>query len=208
MTADSSRITMKVDEGAIVGGFPHAYDAAMVDAPGSPVQRSIAAATGMRSEWSVSVSVTRADGTTWERWFSSTFNRDTQNCIFTTPNPYRLGVRVCGTAYFVDVEKPDDPEASLSEVLPLECAASDHVRGRMFLANFFEVYAFDGVRVMWISRRVSLDGIQNLAYAGGKVYGIGTAVGVDAVPFTIDAETGEAIGGFEGFGITDDPIEQ
>ena len=69
----------------------------------------------------------------------------------------------------------------------------------MFFASYTEVYAFDGVRVLWASRQVSLDGISDLSYTDGRVCGIATDVGIEAVPFTIDAETGDASGGFEGF---------
>jgi len=69
----------------------------------------------------------------------------------------------------------------------------------MFLADDTKVIAFDGVRVLWESLQVSLDGITGLSYSAGVVGGHATDVGVDDVLFEIDAVTGEARGGFEGF---------
>ena len=102
-----------------------------------------------------------------------------------------------GVAFAVDVNSPE--QAVALEVVPLSCAVSDIEGGRMFLASSTDVYAFDGVRMLWTSRRVSLDGIRNLVYTDGRVHGLANDVGVDDVPFTIDARTGEAVGGFTGW---------
>src|ERR1700730_6049411 len=177
---------MKVDGGELVGGFECAYDAVMVEEADTPVLRAIAASTGLCRNNSVTVEVVLGDGTSWSRAFSASFSEELSDCLFTTPNPYILGVRVRGTVFLVDVTKPDD--AVEFDVVPVSCVAADVKRGRMFLASDSEVYAFDGVRVHWTSRRVSLDGIRDLVYTEGRVLGIATDVGVDAVPFTIDAQ--------------------
>jgi hypothetical protein len=188
---------MKVDEGDVVGGFARAYDGAIVENVDTPVLRAIAASTGLCRNNGVTVEVTLENGRSWSRTFEGRFSKELSDCIFTTPNPYGLGIRVRGVMFIVDVANPDD--AFELDVLPLSCAASDIEGGRMFLASDTEVYAFDGVRIRWKSRRVSLDGIRDLVYADRQVRGIATDVGVEAVPFTLDAETGEAAGGFEGF---------
>jgi hypothetical protein len=41
--------------------------------------------------------------------------------------------------------------------------------------------------------------IRDLAYADRQVRGMATDVGVEAAPFAIDAETGDAAGGFQGW---------
>jgi hypothetical protein len=188
---------MRVDEGDIVGGFERAYDAVMVEEADTRVLRAIAAATGLHRADSVTVEVLLVDGAGWSRSFSASFSEELSDCLFTTPNPYVLGVRVRGTVFLVDVTRPD--AAVEFEALPVSCSASDVERGRMFLASDTEIHAFDGVRVLWTSRRVSLDGIRGLSYADGHVRGIATDVGVEAAPFTVDASTGEAAGGFGGF---------
>jgi hypothetical protein len=193
---------MRVDEGELVGGFERAYDAVMVEEADTPVLRAIGASTGLRRNNSVTVEAVLGDGASWSRAFSASFSEELSDCLFTTPNPYVLGVRVRGTLFLVDVTKPDD--AVEFDVSPVSCVAADVERGRIFLASDLEVYAFDGVRVLWTSRRVSLDGIRDLVYAEGQVLGIATDVGVDAVPFAIDAETGDAAGGFEGWRVLDD----
>jgi hypothetical protein len=188
---------VKVDEGDVVGGFARGYDAVMVEDVDTPILRAIASSTGLARNNSVTVEVTLEDGTLWSRVFKGEFSDEVSDCLFTTPNPYGLGVRVRGMMFVVDVANPDD--ALELDLLPLSCAASDVDGNRMFLASDLEVYAFDGVRIGWTSRRVSLDGIRDLRYADGQVRGIATDVGVEAVPFTIDAHTGDAAGGFEGW---------
>jgi hypothetical protein len=188
---------MKVDEGEVVGGFARAYDGAIVENIDTPVLRGIAASTGLWRNNAMTVEVTLENGRSWSRTFEGNYSKELSDCIFTTPNPYRLGIRVRGVMFVVDVANPDD--AFELDVLPLSCAASDTKGGRMFLASDTEVYAFDGARIQWKSRRVSFDGIRDLVYANSQVRGTATDVGVEAVPFTIDAETGEATGGFEGF---------
>jgi hypothetical protein len=190
---------MRVDEGEIVGGFERAYDAWTVEDADTPMIRSIAASAGLRLDNSVTVDAVLDDGTSWRRAFSASFSEELPTCLFTTPNPHVLGVRIRGVVFAVDVGCPD--ESVELDVLPVACAASDTVAGRMFLASDTEVYAFDGVRMLWQSRRVSLDGIRDLAYSEGRVHGIATDVGADAVPFSIDAATGEAEGGFAGWGL-------
>jgi hypothetical protein len=188
---------VRVDEGEIAGGFARAYDAWTVEDPDTPTIRAIVASTGLLRAHSVAVEVVLEDGTCWSRSFSATFNESTA-CVFTTPNPYILGVRIRGIAFAVDVLNPEDSVEL--DITPLTCATSDLRGGRMFLASDDEVYAYDGVRILWRSRRVSLDGIRGLTYAEGRVRGLATAPGVDAVPFIIDAESGDAEGGFQGWG--------
>ena len=188
---------MKVDEGDLVGGFARAYEAVMVEDVDTPAIRAIAHSTGLTRNNSVTVEVTVEDGTSWTRGFKGEFSDEVRDCLFTTPNPYGLGVRVRGVMFIVDVSNPEN--AVELDVLPLYCVASDIDGNRMFLAGNCEVCAFDGVRIGWTSRRVSLDGIRDLAYVGGQVRGIATDVGAEAVPFTIDAKTGAASGGFEGW---------
>jgi hypothetical protein len=188
---------MRIDEGDIAGGFERSYDAWTVEDANTPIIRSIAASTGLRLDNSVTVEVALENGTSWTRRYSASFSEGLRTCIFTTPNPQILGVRIRGVVFAVDVAHPDEPVEL--DILPVACAASDVTGGRMFLASDTEVYAFDGVRVLWESRRVSLDGIRDLSYFDGQVRGVATDVGVDAVPFNVDAETGKAEGGFEGW---------
>jgi len=108
-----------------------------------------------------------------------------------------LGVRVHSAGFAVDVLDPDDPLEF--NVIPIICAASDVPGGRIFLANDTNVCAFDGVAILWVSRRVSLDGVSDLRYSNERVDGVGYDVGGDALSFSIDARTGEADGGFTGF---------
>jgi hypothetical protein len=198
----AEKADMKVDEGDIVGGFAREYDAVMVEDVDTPILRAIASSTGLALSNSVTVEVTLEDGTSWSRVFKGEYCNWVSDCIFTTPNPRRLGVRVRGEMIVVDAANPDD--AFELAVLPVECAASDVVGNRMFLADDLKVYAFDGERIGWMTRRVSLDGIRDLSYADGRVFGIARDVGVEVVPFTVDAETGDAAGGFEGWGFVDD----
>lgn len=189
---------MILDEGDIRGGFDHAYKARIV-APraDSSLLRSIEAATGIGPTATVQVEVITEGGTTWTRGFAARFKPSSGPCVFTTPNPYVLGVRVQGVCYVVNATHPS--ECWELPVLPLECVATDVVGRRLFLADDTKVIGFDGLRVLWESRRVSLDGIRDLSYAAGTVRGTATDVGIDAVPFTINALTGDAEGGFEGF---------
>ncbi len=188
---------MKIDEGDIVGGFERSYDAWTVQDANTPMIRAIAASTGLRLDNSVTVEVALKNGTSWTRGYSASFSQELRTCIFTTPNPQILGVRIRGVVFAVDIAHPDEPVEL--DILPVACAASDISGGRMFLASDTEVYAFDGVRILWESRRVSLDGIRDLSYFDGRVYGVATDVAVEAVPFNIDADTGKAEGGFEGW---------
>jgi hypothetical protein len=67
----------------------------------------------------------------------------------------------------------------------------------MFVAGDIFVTAFNLQGKLWSSRLVSLDGIIDLRFADGVVYGVG--VGPETypqLPFTIDAESGEAQGGY------------
>jgi len=169
----------------------------MVEQPETPVLRAISAATGLHRANTATVEVRLSDGAAWSRAFSASFSDELSDCLFTTPNPYVLGVRVRGAVFLVDVSRPDD--AIELEARPVSCSASDVEHGRMFFASDTEIYAFDDVRVLWASRRVSLDGIRDLSYADGQVRGIATDVGREAVPFVVDASTGEATGSFEGF---------
>lgn len=188
---------MRIDEGDIVGSFERSYDARTVEDADTPMIRAIAASTGLRLDNSVTVQVALENGTSWTRGYSASFSEELRTCIFTTPNPQILGVRIRGVVFAVDVAHPDEPVEL--DILPVACAASDISGGRMFLASDTEVYAFDGVRILWRSRRVSLGGIRDLSYFDGRVHGVATDVGVDAVPFNIDADTGKAEGGFEGW---------
>jgi hypothetical protein len=106
-------------------------------------------------------------------------------------------LRIQGVGLSIDVSRPD--EAMELPVLPLQNSVSDVNGRRMFLADDVKVIAFDGVRVLWISRRVSLDGIGGLSYADGTVRGLATDVGAENVPFEIDAVSGAASGGFVDF---------
>ncbi|HEY1975679.1 MAG TPA: hypothetical protein VGG89_03975 [Candidatus Baltobacteraceae bacterium] len=115
-----------------------------------------------------------------------------------------MGVRVRGVGYVLDVRNPED--VSELPALPLTCAASDVVGGKMFLADETDVCAFDGTNILWISDRVSLDGIRDLSYSNGIVRGMAWVpkggsheeLGPNT-PFEIDATTGEAKGGLIGF---------
>jgi hypothetical protein len=186
----------RLDEGIIVGGFEHAYEAWIVDEPHTPIIRRIAQSTGVRLDNSVTFQVAVEGERTWTREFAGSLYT-TGPCLFTTPKPNVLGVLVRGVAFAVDVRHPDD--AFDIDVHPVTCSASDVRGGRLFFASFDRVYAFDGARILWESRRVSLDGISDLSYADGCVHGIATDVGVDVVPFNVDAETGDAYDGFQGF---------
>ena len=188
---------MRIDEGDIVGGFERSYDAWIVEDANTPMVRAIAETTGLRLDNGVTVEVALQNGASWTREYAASFSKELRPCLFTTPNPQILGVRIRGIVFAVDVARPDEPVEL--DILPVTCAVSDIVGGRMFLASDTEVYAFDGVRVLWESRRISLVGIRDLAYFDGRVHGVATAVGVDAVPFDLDADTGRAWGGFEGW---------
>jgi hypothetical protein len=80
----------------------------------------------------------------------------------------------------------------------VECAASDVEGGRLFLATCIDVTAIDTEKVLWESRRISLDGVRMLTYANGYVNGIGRDLASYEKPiaFSINAATGEAAGGF------------
>lgn len=186
---------VKVDEGDIAGRFAHSYDAWTADVAETRIQRLIADATGIDQDDSVTLHVVAADGTAWSRVFRGWYGHASSACAFTTPEPDVVGVRVRGVVFIIDVSRPD--EAAELDLVPVTCAASD-VRGRrMFLASETNVVAFDGIRVVWESRRVALDNIWTLSYANGRVYGTGDAPGADSLAFIIDPDTGAAEGGFD-----------
>ena len=186
-----------LDEGDVRGNFSHAYEAHIIAAANVPILQNVEAATGVERDETITIEVTTDVGQTWSRGFTKRFDPDLAACIFTTPNPYVLGIRVQGVALSIDVTRPDDPIEL--PVLPLRISASDVTGGRMFLADDLKVIAFDGVRVLWKSRRVSLDGIDGLSYSNGVVRGLATDVGAENVPFEIDATSGAVSGGFEDF---------
>lgn len=194
---------MELDQGEIVGGFAHRYDARIVPHAGTAIVHAIEAATGIDPDDVVQVEVTTDDGEVWERGFSGRWTGSTP-CIFTTPNPHVIGIRIRGVAYAVDVRHPD--EVSELPALPLTCAVSDILGGRMFLANETRVCAFDGADILWTSERVSLDGICGLKYSNGVVRGMAWVPkrGSDwrlgpNTPFEINATTGDAKGGIIGW---------
>jgi len=191
---------VRVDEGEIVGRFDRAYDAWLTEDPTTPMQRQIEAyvdhafRAGMVR--TVGISVTTEEGKTWSHCFRANFD-DSANCAFTTPNPYVLVVRVSGIGFAVDVRDPDSPVEV--DITPITCAASDVDGGRMFLASFNRVYEFDGVRVLWASRRIALDEIDELRHARGMVTGVANVIGGERVPFTIDLASGLTTGGYQTF---------
>jgi len=186
---------MKVDEGAIVGGFDRSYDAELFEEE-TPLQRTIAASSGLDRADHIWVEATKFGGQSWSRRFIGRYSRQFPDCLFTTPHPDVLGVRVQSTVYFVDVTRPD--HAAEFELVPVSCGAADFERGLLYLAGDYEIAAFDGVRVLWKTRPVSFEGIRDLVYADGKIQGIANGLGVDTIPFTIDVESGEIVGGYEG----------
>ena len=122
---------MKLDQGDIFGGFPHAYEAVIVQGPPSPLIAAIERSTGLdRAGRSVTLQVTRDDGSTWLRGFSDNFSPDLLDCIFTLPNAERLGIRVSGVMLVANIADPDD--VTTLDLLPLSCSASDIAGERMF----------------------------------------------------------------------------
>lgn len=186
-------MNVRIDEGELAGGFARAYDARITTEAVTPVQRSIAVAAGIGQDNTVCVSVAPDGGAAWSCCFPQPRN-GSEPCVFTTPNPHVVGVRA-DFVYAFDVSGPDEPIDLGDDAIT--CVAFDVHGGRMFLGGRFEVTAFDGRRVLWRSRQVSLDYISGLSYADGIVHGIATDIDGEAVEFTIDARTGEAQGGLE-----------
>ncbi len=186
---------MILDGGAIRGGFEAEYEARIVAPQDSAMVAAIARSTGTDLEPKVDVEIQPTAGTRWV--FSARGVAERAN-VLTTPNPRVACITVDGGAYLVD---SSTRQAVYLNLNPVECAASDLPGRRLFLATNVDVIALDAKSVLWQSRRISLDGVKLLTYANGYVNGVGLDVGDTPLPFSIDAETGEASGGFTGFKI-------
>lgn len=193
MEANQNGRELELDGGAICGGFAHDYEARIVPTADSPVIRTIEKSTGVRRERHLTVQVVTDTGERTMGFTCDDWHAELTPCVFTTPDRHVLGVRLQGCAYIVDVTTK---KAEMLTITPLMAAASDTRRGVIFFADYTRVAAFNGTEFLWTSDRVSLDGISRLSCDNGIVHGI-AEVGADrAVPFTIDAETGEVRGGF------------
>ena len=176
-----------------MGGFGRAYDASIVeDATLALTYLKISAPSAARFSRTTT--------------FSGCFDASIASCIFSTPSPSVIGVCHKGQVSALDVFAAGR-EIDL-DVMPVRCVTADVAGGRMFFATDLDVAAFDGTRVLWTSRRVSLDGIRDLSYAEGRNSGFATDVGIESVAFTIDACSGMAEGGFTGVSATKIAIAQ
>jgi len=97
---------MMLDRGEICGGFAHAYEARILGASDTPMVRTIEGIVDVDRGDTMLVEVTTDDGKTWTEAFSRRFDPASEPCLFTTPNPYVLGVRIRGVALAVDVSQP------------------------------------------------------------------------------------------------------
>lgn len=184
-----------LDCGRFRGGFEAAYAARIVRPQDTPIARVIADAVGSDRYPKVDVEIEYPAGKV--RSFS--FDGKSARCaIITTPNPLVTAV-ITNTqgddaVTLIDVKTGNTTEVFVST--PVACVASDVPGGRLFLATWIEVVAIGTNGVLWESRRVSLEGIKMLSYSAGYVRGIGNESSGQDVPFTIDATTGQATGGF------------
>jgi hypothetical protein len=200
-----------LDRGQLVGGFPHGYDAQIIgfeDATAAhriqqirmfSERASIVRDIKMRPDRPMNVRISLPDGTTRQQRFMGQWCNDSESCLFTTPLPTVLGLRVRGIALALDVTDPE----SLQELpaRPLTASASGFAENMLYLSSDLQVFAFDGRRIVWETRRLSLDGIDAIHYRDGWIIGAGLDVGGASLPFHIDATTGIAEGGFLGFNI-------
>jgi hypothetical protein len=189
----SESYAAELDLGDIRGNFAHDYEACIAMAVDKPILRAIEQSVGILRERSVTV---RIETTSGSRDIGLTCNgqhAELAPCIFTTPNPRQLGVRLQGCVYVVDVETFASQELPIK---PLTGSASDTEQGVMFLADYVRVFAFDGSDVLWTSERAALDGITQLSYSNGVIRGFAGVSDEQIVPFSIDAKTGKVQGGF------------
>jgi hypothetical protein len=172
-----------VDEGWIVGGFERAYEA-WISEDTTSESTSVTIKARAPASWTATKS------------FFGCFAPPTPSCIFSTPSPNVIGVCQKGQVFAFNVL--DEGRVDL-EVMPVRCIAVDVAGGRMFFATDVYVCAFDGVKTLWTSRPISLEGISDLAYKDGYISGFATDLGRKLVGFKIDAQNGTAVGGFTGF---------
>lgn len=178
-----------LDGGRIRGGFQSDYAARIFPPQDSALVAAITNSVGADRYTKVDVEIVPLDGKPWI--FSAAGVPETTS-VFTTPNSRVVSVATGGEVHFVDTATRTATQLGRG---PIECAASDVQGGRLFLADFLFVYAFDAEKCIWQSRRISIDGVRMLTYADGYVSGVGVGVADDAKPFTINAANGEAKGG-------------
>lgn len=186
---------MTLDGGAIRGGFAANFEARIIPPQDSVLARKIGRITGATRSPRVDIEITGDDGSVWT--LSLPGNPKIASLV-TTPKPHILGVATTVGFSSVNVQTREVRETIAG--LLIECAASDLIEGTLFLATCVDVTAFDGLVLLWQSRRISFDGVTMLSYANGLVKGVGTGLAAaSSLPFTIDARSGEARGGFTDF---------
>lgn len=181
---------MLLDGGRVRGGFPTEYGARILPPQDSAIVAAIAKSVGTDRYQKVDVQIEPLDG---KPWIFSTEGTAETTSIFSTPNPLIVGVATTDGVRFVDTSTHN--AVQLLE-MPVECAATDVQGKRLFLATAIYIVAIDVDKCVWQSRRISLDGVRMLTYANGYVNGVGMDVADETKPFSINANTGEATGGF------------
>jgi hypothetical protein len=186
---------MKIDQGEIRGGFERNYEAVALDQKHCTVA-SIDAAVGVRRD-ALDVRIERYDKRPRVVTLQGVRGWDSENCLFTTPNPDVLGARAYGVGFAVNTASSEAPcclvpDAYLSRVF------SDLEGRRIFMVFDGLVACFDGKEIIWTTRRpVGFHVVSSLGYRDGVVFGEGDdAFGKD-VPFEIDADSGEVLKTFE-----------
>lgn len=112
----------ELDRGQLVGGFPHDYDAHILGFEDAPTTHSPVTLTNVRSgdgavrirditlnlpsTRPMIVRVSLPDGASWQRSVGGQWFNDSESCLFTTPLPRLLGLRIRGIALALDVNDP------------------------------------------------------------------------------------------------------
>ncbi len=111
------------------------------------------------------------------------------------PDPLSICVVVSGEGYIVNVRNPTKwVSIALSPVMHI-CRTPDN--SMVVFGGLVELVAYDESGVQWISKRVSIDSMQNLRCGSGIVTGEYQDMDDAIKTFSVELGSGKVIGGVE-----------
>jgi hypothetical protein len=141
---------------------------------------------------SIFVEVLARNGTRWLGEFSGLGGG--LSGIFATPNEDVICVVNRGEGYLVDTMHPD--RYDLLPVVPVMLVRRVPSRNILFFVDHTRLCALGKDGLLWVTKRVSWDGIKILEVTDRQIRGEGWDAPTDRwIPFSVDVETGHVDGG-------------
>jgi hypothetical protein len=173
--------------------FPHDYGLELLEKPGA--ERPVRIPKSVEEVESLLVRVTPRGTAPWVGAFALGFvTQDLISGVYAWPDGHSFAVVAAGYGYVV---RADDPAQWVRlQPMPITDVRVLPEAGLIVFADFTHMYAYDGVKNLWQTERLSWDGVTVTQVATNHIFGLAwDAMEDKEVEFVVDLRTGQHTGG-------------